>query len=90
MLALLSLRDCSYLLLAQTNNSEVEARYRREQQLMLSAWHNLGMRSMREGVAAAAAGSQSQQPKSWLAQQRIRSNGKGLVRMIVVLNSSPF
>lgn len=78
---LLTLRClCSSLRTRQSNNADVEARYRREQQLMLSAWHELGMRSMREGVAAAgASGARGGQPSSWLAQQRARSNGKGLV-----------
>ncbi|ORY88555.1 HOOK protein-domain-containing protein [Leucosporidium creatinivorum] len=65
----------------KSNNADIEARYRREQQLMLSAWHELGMRSMREGVAAAGTSGArgNHQPTSWLAQQRARSNGKGLV-----------
>jgi hypothetical protein len=36
----------------QINHAELESYYRREQQLMLSAWHDLGMRAMRERVAA--------------------------------------
>jgi hypothetical protein len=38
--------------LRKINHSELESFYRREQQLMLSAWHDLGMRAMRERVAA--------------------------------------
>lgn len=65
----------------QSNNAEVEARYRREQQLMLSAWHELGMHRMRESVASA--GASSGQPKAWLPQQRLKANGKGLVRRLM-------
>ncbi|GAA5840875.1 hypothetical protein JCM11251_007628 [Rhodosporidiobolus azoricus] len=74
------------------NHSELEAFYRREQQLMLSAWHDLGMRAMRERVAAtptrgagtSAVGPKAYQqqpayqPHSWLNQQRAKSTGKGL------------
>ncbi|SCZ96335.1 BZ3500_MvSof-1268-A1-R1_Chr8-2g10125 [Microbotryum saponariae] len=60
----------------KNNMAEVEARYRREQQLMLSAWHELGMCTMREGVANA--GHTKSQPASWMGQQRLRSNGNGL------------
>lgn len=57
---------------------------------MLAAWHDLGLKTMREGVVSAAAASppneQSQrpyQPQSWLSQQRARVNGKGLVEFRV-------
>ncbi|GAA5909448.1 hypothetical protein JCM6882_002647 [Rhodosporidiobolus microsporus] len=74
----------------KVNHSELEAYYRREQQLMLSAWHDLGMRAMRERVAAtptrgagtAAVGPKAYQPtyqpQSWLSQQRAKAAGKGL------------
>ncbi|GAA6024350.1 hypothetical protein JCM10207_003313 [Rhodosporidiobolus poonsookiae] len=70
----------------KVNHTELESYYRREQQLMLSAWHDLGMRHMRERVAAGATGGQgtaavgpkAYQPQSWLSQQRMRANGKGL------------
>ncbi|GAA5881465.1 hypothetical protein JCM3774_005091 [Rhodotorula dairenensis] len=61
---------------------EAEATYRREQQTMLAAWHDLGLKTMRERVVAAATESEPQQrpyqPQSWLSQQRARANGKGL------------
>ncbi|GAA5984793.1 hypothetical protein JCM11641_002742 [Rhodosporidiobolus odoratus] len=71
------------------NHAELEAFYRREQQLMLSAWHDLGMRAMRERVAAtptrgagtSGVGTKAYQPyqgTSWLAQQRAKSTGKSL------------
>ncbi|BGP29212.1 hypothetical protein JCM10296v2_000950 [Rhodotorula toruloides] len=69
----------------KANSAETERIYRREQQLMLSAWHDLSMRTMRERIAASAtggtgAGGQQRpyQPQSWLSQQRVRVNGKGL------------
>ncbi|GAA5927997.1 hypothetical protein JCM10213_000945 [Rhodosporidiobolus nylandii] len=70
----------------KTNHDELEAYYRREQQLMLSAWHDLGMRAMRErmaatptrGVGTAGVGAKAYQPQSWLAQQRARAAGKPL------------
>lgn len=42
---------------------------------MLSAWHDMGMRTIRESVSTGSA------PKnaSWLARERARSNGSGLV-----------
>ncbi|EGU12783.1 hypothetical protein RTG_00801 [Rhodotorula toruloides ATCC 204091] len=70
----------------KANSAETERIYRREQQLMLSAWHDLSMRTMRERIAASAtggtgAGGQQRpyQPQSWLSQQRARVNGKGLL-----------
>ncbi|GJN87749.1 hypothetical protein Rhopal_000704-T1 [Rhodotorula paludigena] len=75
----------------KTNTAEVEATYRREQQLMLSAWHDLGMRTMRERMASGASSSggpgaaqKAYQPQSWLSQQRARANGKGLPRQSCV------
>lgn len=56
---------------------------------MLAAWHDLGLKTMRERVVSAAASpskEQSQrpyQPQSWLSQQRARVNGKGLVEFRV-------
>ena len=58
---------------------------------MLSAWHDLGLRTMRErlgdGTASASslsasAGPRAYQPQSWLSQQRARANGKGPVRRL--------
>lgn len=59
-------------------NAEVESHYRREQQLMLSAWHEQGMRIMRAGVGSEKGGGGGG-GSSWLAQQRSRSGGRGLV-----------
>ncbi|GAA5953049.1 hypothetical protein JCM8115_002421 [Rhodotorula mucilaginosa] len=67
--------------------AEAEATYRREQQTMLAAWHDLGLKTMRERVVSAATATspsneQQQrpyQPQSWLSQQRARVNGKGLL-----------
>ena len=56
---------------------------------MLAAWHDLGLKTMRERVVSAAtspSNEQSQrpyQPQSWLSQQRARVNGKGLVEFRV-------
>lgn len=44
---------------------------------MLSAWHEQGMKIMRESVAGAPVRPAA---TSWLAQQRAKSNGRGLVR----------
>lgn len=50
----------------------LEKRYKLEQQLMLSAWHDLGSRTVREHVARA--GTRRSQPKpqpsGWLGRQR--------------------
>ncbi|GAA5907780.1 hypothetical protein JCM5296_004534 [Sporobolomyces johnsonii] len=65
----------------KTNRDEIEATYRREQQLMLSAWHDLGMKAMREGIASSSSASapgKPYQPQSWLSQQRQKANGRGL------------
>ncbi|GEM12012.1 hypothetical protein Rt10032_c18g6029 [Rhodotorula toruloides] len=69
----------------KAKSAETELIYRREQQLMLSAWHDLSMRTMRERIAASATGEtgpggqqRPYQPQSWLSQQRARVNGKGL------------
>lgn len=73
------------MLHCQAKAVEAEATYRREQQTMLAAWHDLGLKTMRERVVSAAtAGPSSEQqrpyqPQSWLSQQRARVNGKGLV-----------
>lgn len=81
---------------AQARADEAEATYRKEQQTMLAAWHDLGLKSMRERVVAAAvteSGQQQQQrpyqPQSWLSQQRARANGKGLVRSFVAFLHQP-
>ncbi|KAM0747247.1 HOOK-domain-containing protein [Meredithblackwellia eburnea MCA 4105] len=64
----------------KTNNIDIEARYRREHQLMLSAWHAVTMQQMRETIVQSASASKSsQQPTSWLGQQRAKANGPGLV-----------
>ncbi|KAK4049671.1 hypothetical protein OIV83_003946 [Microbotryomycetes sp. JL201] len=66
----------------RSNTAELEVRYRREQQLMLAAWHDVGMQHMREGVATASGRLSSSrhqaQPTSWLAQQRARTVDKSL------------
>ncbi|KAK4056140.1 hypothetical protein OIO90_002871 [Microbotryomycetes sp. JL221] len=68
----------------QTNTAELEARYRREQQLMLSAWHDLGMRNMRESISHNASLIRSnvqrdmRPPTSWLGQQRARTIDRSL------------
>ncbi|CEQ40447.1 SPOSA6832_02062, partial [Sporobolomyces salmonicolor] len=63
------------------NSAEIEATYHREQQLMLSAWHDLGMKAMRQGIASSSSASapgKPYQPQSWLSQQRQKANGRGL------------
>lgn len=58
---------------------------------MLSAWHDLGLRTMRERLADGASSSlgssssapKTYQPQSWLSQQRARANGRGLVRLFL-------
>ena len=55
---------------------------------MLSAWHDLGVKAMRERVGDGAAssslsgpaGPRMYQPQSWLSLQRAKANGKGPVR----------
>ncbi|BGP45203.1 hypothetical protein JCM10450v2_001020 [Rhodotorula kratochvilovae] len=79
---------------AKNNAAEVEATYKREHQLMLSAWHDLGLRTMRERLADGVAGSgggapqsKTYQPQSWLSQQRARANGRGLIEPCYVCGS---
>ncbi|KAI5474231.1 protein-nucleus import-related protein [Pseudohyphozyma bogoriensis] len=60
----------------KTNTAEVEARYLRENQLMLSAWHHLGLQTMRNSVAASPSSPAGGQ--AWLGQQRARAAGRGL------------
>jgi len=72
----------------QTLLAETELTYKREHQLMLSAWHDLGVKAMRERVGDGAAssslsgpaGPRMYQPQSWLSLQRAKANGKGPVR----------
>ncbi|GAA5991463.1 hypothetical protein JCM10908_005715 [Rhodotorula pacifica] len=71
----------------KTKAAEAEATYRKEQQTMLAAWHDLGLKTMRERVIAAASSpapteQKPYQPQSWLSQQRARANGKGSVMKI--------
>ena len=57
---------------------------------MLSAWHDLGVKAMRERVGDGAAssslsgpaGPRMYQPQSWLSLQRAKANGKGPVRRL--------
>ncbi|KAH8922320.1 hypothetical protein BT69DRAFT_1282370 [Atractiella rhizophila] len=58
----------------QETNDQIEKTYRQEVRLVTSAWHRMAIQSMRESIANGT--SQRQQPKSWLAQQRERANGK--------------
>jgi protein HOOK3 len=57
---------------SRTAAAALEKRYKLEQQLMLSAWHDLGSRTVREHVAKA--GTRRSQPKpqpsGWLGRQR--------------------
>lgn len=59
---------------ARTENIALDKRYEQEQQLMLSAWHNLGSRIVNQHVSQAAAAAKRSQPKpmpvSWLGRQR--------------------
>jgi hypothetical protein len=64
----------------QRMNREVEQRYQREQALMLSAWHELNMRSLLDSVASNNGARRSTGPSAWLGQQRQRTVGKSLVR----------
>jgi hypothetical protein len=59
--------DISYLL--QRLMVESTRRYRREQELMLSALHSFGMKTARDHLGAPISQSRSG-PTSWLAQQR--------------------
>ncbi|GAA5892296.1 hypothetical protein JCM8208_001504 [Rhodotorula glutinis] len=81
---------------SKTHLAELELTYKREHQLMLSAWHDLGLRTMRErlgdGTASASslsasAGPRAYQPQSWLSQQRARANGKGPIEPCYVCGS---
>ncbi|EIW67281.1 hypothetical protein TREMEDRAFT_64529 [Tremella mesenterica DSM 1558] len=62
----------SDLLQARASMSELEQRYGTEQRLMLSAWHDLGQRVMRDHLAVAGTGKRHQRPatSSWLGRQR--------------------
>ncbi|GAA6064121.1 hypothetical protein JCM10212_004968 [Sporobolomyces blumeae] len=68
------------------NSTELENNYRREHDLILSAWHDMSMRHLREKVVSSssavgstgAGGEREYQPQSWIKQQRLRANGKGL------------
>lgn len=50
--------------------SESRRRYRREQELMLSAIHSLGMRTARDHLGVAQQQQNRPGPTSWLGQQR--------------------
>jgi protein HOOK3 len=66
---------------AKTNATALEKRNMLEQQLMLSAWHELGSRTVREHVAQA--GTRRSQPKpqpvGWLGRQRRVQEEAGFV-----------
>ncbi|WVO17785.1 hypothetical protein L204_105483 [Cryptococcus depauperatus] len=67
------------------NKTVLQNQYKVEQQLMLSAWHNLGQRVVREHLYAAgtAAGKRSQgrpQPAAWLGRQRRIQEGATFAR----------
>ncbi|GAA5915042.1 uncharacterized protein JCM6883_004222 [Sporobolomyces salmoneus] len=71
----------------------LETNYQREHSLILSAWHDTSMRHLRQQVlltstpgsgtgggtgGGSGAGEREYQPQSWIKQQRMRSQGKGL------------
>lgn len=51
---------------------------------MLTAWHDMGLRTMRESVTSSSG------PKnaSWLARERLRAGGSGLVSFISLFVST--
>ncbi|ORY35634.1 HOOK protein-domain-containing protein [Naematelia encephala] len=60
---------------ARQNAEAIEKRYALEQQLMLSAWHDLGSRTVREHINAAGSairsrGAPKPLPNGWLGRQR--------------------
>ncbi|KAK1927088.1 protein-nucleus import-related protein [Papiliotrema laurentii] len=60
------------VLKAKQATSSLEHRYKLEQQVMLSAWHELGARTVRDHIAAAGQRRPIQRPvaTSWLGRQR--------------------
>nr|XP_031860001.1 uncharacterized protein CI109_004608 [Kwoniella shandongensis]KAA5527073.1 hypothetical protein CI109_004608 [Kwoniella shandongensis] len=64
------------------SSSAIEKRYKQEQQLMLSAWHELGSRTVRDHMTQA--GVRRSQPKpaptSWLGRQRRVQEDASFVR----------
>jgi protein HOOK3 len=56
----------------QQGAAAVDQRYKLEQQLMLSAWHELGSRTVRDHIAAAGTRRPIHRPvgTSWLSRQR--------------------
>ena len=60
------------LLQAREKAADIEQRYKTEQQLMLSAWHSLGEKVMRDHLSVAGTGRRHQRPPatSWLGRQR--------------------
>jgi len=66
-------------------SKELERNYRREHELIISAWHDIAMKQLRQQVLSTsinnggAGGEREYQPQSWIKQQRLRANGKPLV-----------
>ncbi|OCF42706.1 hypothetical protein I317_03437 [Kwoniella heveanensis CBS 569] len=62
------------LLTVRQESAALESRYKLEQQLMLSAWHDLGQRTVREHIASAGLGGRRNVVRpvqnSWLGRQR--------------------
>ncbi|GAA5976900.1 hypothetical protein JCM5350_007285 [Sporobolomyces pararoseus] len=65
-------------------STELERNYRREHELILSAWHDNAMRHLRQQVLSSTNSNtttnseREYQPQSWIKQQRLRANGKPL------------
>lgn len=60
------------VLILQQGTAALEQRYKMEQQLMLSAWHELGSRTVRDHIAQAGVRRPIRRPEptSWLGRQR--------------------
>ncbi|WVQ99968.1 hypothetical protein IAU59_007111 [Kwoniella sp. CBS 9459] len=62
------------LLTARQESAALQGRYKLEQQLMLSAWHDLGQRTIRDHIASAGLGGRRNVVRpvqnSWLGRQR--------------------
>ncbi|ORX38547.1 protein-nucleus import-related protein [Kockovaella imperatae] len=68
---------------ARHTNAALERRYRLEQQLMLSAWHELGARTVRDHITAAGVRRVASKPTptSWLGRQRKHQEDASFTRI---------
>ncbi|GAA5943214.1 uncharacterized protein JCM15063_005292 [Sporobolomyces koalae] len=79
--------------------TELELNYRREHDLIMSAWHDHAMRHLRQqvltsandrtGTGASKSGEREYQPQSWIKQQRLRANGPSLYCQLIDTKKDP-